>query len=276
MSTSPPLPWPAELALRMRRHLLLKLAGTTVWVWVFFVGYFSLLRHATPPVTVVPLTPLDGLVPFAPAAIVPYLSLWLYVGIAPGLQRTFRELLAYGVWAGLLCAAGLAIFRAWPTQIPPLPVDAHGFPGFDLLQGIDAPGNACPSMHVAIAMFTAIWVDVLLRESRAPLALRAVNGLWFAAITFSTVAIRQHVVLDAVAGTLLGIAFAIPSLAWRPGRAGRAQRAAEARAQTAIIRRTPDDTCGAARSFATPSAAQPAGTSAARGRETEEMMGIAR
>ncbi len=161
-------PWPRELASRARRHAWLKAVGTTIWVWAFFVGYFHLLRHPAYPVATVPLTPVDAWIPFVPVAIVPYLSLWFYVGIAPGLQRTFRELLAYGAWAGLLCAAGLALFYRWPTRIPAFAFDAGGVPGFDLLQGIDSTGNACPSMHVAIAIFTAIWVDVLLRECRTP------------------------------------------------------------------------------------------------------------
>ncbi len=221
MSTPPPAPWLDELVWRARRHLLLKAAGTTLWVWVFFIAYFHLLRHAVYPVATVPLTRLDAWVPFVPSAIVPYLSLWLYVGVAPGLQRTFRELLAYGGWAALLCAAGLAIFYRWPTRIPAFVFDAGGFPGFALLEGIDAAGNACPSMHVAIAMFTAIWVDVLLRECRTPVALRVINWFWFASITFATLAIRQHVAIDAMAGAALGAAFAWASLAWRPGRGAR-------------------------------------------------------
>lgn len=215
---SPTPSWRADIAARMRRHLLLKLVGTTAWVWVFFVGYFHLLRHPAHLATVVPLTPLDAWIPFVPAMIVPYLSLWFYVGIAPGLQRNFAELLSYGLWSGLLCAAGLAIFQAFPTRIPPMTVDAGGFPGFALMQGIDAPGNACPSMHVAIAVFTAIWIDHHFRACRVPGWLRVANWAWFVAITFSTVAVRQHVVLDATAGALLGMVFAWPSLRWRPER----------------------------------------------------------
>ena len=213
--------WAGELWWRVKRHLLLKLAGTTIVTWAFFVGYFELLRHPVHPVTMVPLTPLDGWVPFLPHAIVPYLSLWFYVGIAPGLQRTFPQLLVYGTWAALLCLTGLAIFYRWPTAIPPLTFGTTGYFGFDLMQGIDARGNACPSMHVAIAFFSAIWIDVQLREARAPMSLRAVNWLWFAAITVSTLAVRQHVVIDVVAGALLGGVFAIPSLVVRPGRARR-------------------------------------------------------
>jgi hypothetical protein len=266
MSTPVPYAWPRELAYRMRRHLLLKLVGTTAWVWAFFIGYFHLLHHVAFPMTVIPLTPLDSLVPAWPVALIPYLSLWVYVGIGPGLQRTFRELLAYGVWSALLCAIGLALFYRWPTQIPAFVFDTAGFPGFSLLQGIDSAGNACPSMHVAFAAFTAIWIDVLLRDCRAPTALRVVNVLWFAAITWSTLAIRQHVVIDAVAGAVLGVAVAIPSLVWRP--AGR--RPSDRGDAAAIMRGRPG------RDGATVAVEEPTAGSATRGRDEEEMMGVAR
>jgi len=208
--------WWAEVRLRMRRHLLLKLAGTTLVTWAFFIGYFHLLRHTSYPVTVMPVTLLETTIPVMPLAIVPYLSLWFYVGIAPGLQRTFRELLAYAAWAVFLCVVGLGIFYRWPTRIPAFVFDRGGIPGFALLEGIDAPGNACPSMHVAIAMFTAIWIGVHLRECRVPMVWRAANWAWFAAIAYSTLAIRQHVMVDVLAGVALGVACAIPSLRWRP------------------------------------------------------------
>jgi membrane-associated phospholipid phosphatase len=242
MPVDPSRTWPREFAFRIRHHFAIKFVGTTAWVWVFFIGYFHLLRHAVYPVTTMPLTPLDALIPLVPAAVVPYLSLWFYVGIAPGLQRSFRELLAYGFWSALLCAIGLAIFYRFPTQIPPFVFDRTGLPGFALLQGIDAPGNACPSMHVAIAFFTGIWIEVLFREMRMPGWARAVNVGWFVVIALSTVAIRQHVVIDVLGGALLGGAIAVPSLAWRP-KAGRRQART---ATTAMIGGSPAGTPSAA------------------------------
>lgn len=208
-------PWTTELGSRMREHFFLKAVGTTIWVWVFFIGYFHMLRHPAYPVTVMPLTWLDHWVAFEPAALVPYLSLWLYVGIAPGLQRGFWPLLVYGLWAAALCAVGLGIFHFWPTQIPPMPVDPTA-PGFALLQGIDAAGNACPSMHVAISAFTVLWVEHLLRRAAAPAWLRLANVAWFLAIAWSTLAVKQHVALDVLAGAALGGVFAAASLRWRP------------------------------------------------------------
>lgn len=216
MPSSPTPTWTADLRFRIRHLLALKIVGTTAFTWLFFIGYFQLLRHPAYPVAVMPLTPLDPLIPFQPEMLVAYFSLWFYVGLAPGLQQNFRELVVYGLWVGALCLAGLGLFHWWPTQVPPGMAGGSDFPGFALLQGVDAPGNACPSMHVAVAMFTAIRVDEVLRRVRAPLPLPLANWLWFAAIAWSTLAVKQHVVLDALAGALLGIAFAWPSMRWRP------------------------------------------------------------
>jgi hypothetical protein len=217
MALPPPQSWTAELVLRIRRYFFLKAIGTTAFTWLFFIGYFYLLRNPAYPVTVMPLTALDHLVPFQPQFLVPYLSLWVYVGFAPGLQLTFRELAAYGLWIGALCLTGLGLFYFWPTRIPPLALDVSGFPGFEMLQGVDAAGNACPSMHVAVSIFTAVWLEHLLRRMGAPLLPRLFNAAWFLAIAYSTLAVKQHVALDAAAGALLGLAFAWPSLHWRPG-----------------------------------------------------------
>ncbi|MBO9512818.1 MAG: phosphatase PAP2 family protein [Variovorax sp.] len=214
-ASAPASRWTTDLGLRIRRFFLLKAVGTTVFTWLFFIGYFHLLREPVRPVAVMPLTALDAWIPFQPAAVVAYFSLWVYVGLAPGLQLTFRELLSYGLWVGALCLTGLGFFYLWPSQIPVMPRETD-FPGFEILRGVDAAGNACPSMHVAVAIFTALWVDHVFRVVRAPAWLRAANAAWFVAIAWSTLAVRQHVVLDALAGALLGIAFAVPSLLLRP------------------------------------------------------------
>ena len=77
-------------------------------------------------------------------------------------------------------------------------------PAFGFLKSVDASGNACPSLHVAFAVFTAIWLNRLLRQMGAGKVVRAFNWLWCLGILYSTVAIRQHVVLDVLAGAGLG------------------------------------------------------------------------
>jgi hypothetical protein len=198
----------------MRRHLVLKAIGTTLIIGIFFVAYLHLLHHPRYPVTVMPSTGVDRLVPFQPEALYVYLTLWLYVGAGPGLQLRWRELISYAAWSVLLCVAGLTIFRFWPTQIPWSGLDLSAHFGFAMLRGIDAAGNACPSMHVAFASFTAVRIDQVLRATGSPRLLRAANLGWATAIVYSTLAIRQHVVADVGAGLLLGTLFALASLRW--------------------------------------------------------------
>lgn len=212
-----PAPWKADLRERFWRYLPLKFIGVSAFMGVFFIGYFHTLHNPAYPVLPMPLTALDRLIPFQPQALAVYLSLWVYVGIAPGLMLTLREMLVYAGWAALLCLAGLTCFHFWPTAVPPRTMDLSGLAGFTLLQGVDASGNACPSLHVASAMFTAIWVERLLRIVQAPAALRALNALWFVAIAYATVAVRQHVVLDVAGGIVLGGAFAALSMRWNAG-----------------------------------------------------------
>jgi hypothetical protein len=211
--------WAAELWWRVKHLFVLKTVGTSVWTALFFVAYFHLLQHPPRPPIVMPLTALDRMIPFQPASIAAYLSLWVYVGVAPGLQRGLAELLAYGVWAGALCLVGLACFYLWPTVVPPLAQDLSGYAGFAMLKGVDATGNACPSMHVAIAIFSAFRADDVFRSVGAPRWLRGLNFVWFAAIAWSTLATRQHVVIDVLAGAALGLVFVPMSRRWRPRRA---------------------------------------------------------
>jgi membrane-associated phospholipid phosphatase len=117
-----------------------------------------------------------------------------------------------------LCITGLAIFYFWPTQTPPLTLDPSTFSAFAVLHRLDKTGNACPSMHVAVAIFTFGRVDEVLRSTRSPLWLRLVNVAWFVLIAYSTLAIKQHVALDDAGGALLGLVFLVPSLLLRPKR----------------------------------------------------------
>jgi PAP2 superfamily len=207
--------WQSALAQRMRHLWWLKFLGVCAFMWVFFAAYFHTLRNPPHEAVVMPLTWVDHAVSFQPHALWFYVSLWLYVGIAPGLLRSFRELLVYGLWIGALCLIGLACFHWWPTAVPRLAMEVSAYPGFALLTGVDAPGNACPSLHVGTAVFTAVWVQHLLRCSGAPRWLRLGNLAWVTAIVWSTLATKQHVAWDVAAGSLLALALAALSLAAR-------------------------------------------------------------
>ncbi len=210
--------WYRQIGPRVRQNVLLKSIGTPAVILAFLLLYQQLLNHPIFPVTEMPLTALDRIVGFFPPALVLYGSLWLYVSIPPALLEGRQELFDY-TWAiGGVCLIGLVCFLVWPTAVPPLDFDRGRHPGFETLQGLDAAGNACPSLHVASALFSAAWLAVLLRELRAPWLVRAVNWGWGLGIAYSAMATKQHVALDVLAGAVLGLAGAGLSLQYRAGR----------------------------------------------------------
>jgi membrane-associated phospholipid phosphatase len=185
---------------------ILKTIGISAFTFLFFQGYFYLLNHPAHAVTIVPATAVDALIGFQPWTLIPYLSLWVYVSLAPGLLLTFREMIRYGAAASVVSLVGFAVFYFFPTAIVPPAIDWQAHPEFGFLKAIDASGNACPSLHVAFAIFTACNVQRTLREIGAPRAVFFLNWFWALAITYSTIATKQHVALDALAGTILGVA----------------------------------------------------------------------
>ncbi len=204
--------WYRQLWPRFFRLFWLKSSGTTLIMFLFFAAYFHVLRHPAYVPAIMPVTAIDALVPFYPPSLLIYASLWIYVPLAPALLLGLRELLNYGLWIVGLCFSGLLIFYFWPTALASHGIDRAQFWGFDILHGVDAAGNACPSLHVATAAFSFYWLDRVLKEMNAGVPGRAFNLLWFVAIAYSTMATKQHVFLDVAAGLAFGTAFALPSL----------------------------------------------------------------
>jgi membrane-associated phospholipid phosphatase len=206
--------WLHQAGIRLLTWWPAKLIGISLGMTAFFVVYFQVLNHPVYPVTLMPLTAVDRLVGFWPAALPLYLSLWVYVSLAPALLVVRRELVSYALAAVALSVIGLGIFLLWPTAVPRPDVDWSQHPRLAFLKAVDASGNACPSLHVAFAVFTAVWLARLLRQLGAGPFARALNGLWCAGILYSTIAIRQHVSLDVIAGAGLGVAVAVAHLRW--------------------------------------------------------------
>jgi len=196
--------WLREAGTRFRTRWVVKMTGTTAIMTAFFVVYFYLLNHSRLPVTTVPRIFIDRMIPFWPGALPLYVSLWVYVPLAPSLLAVTRDMRTYVAAVLILSAVGFGIFILWPTTIPKLEAEALLAPSLSYLKTVDASGNAFPSLHVAFAVFTGLLFGRLLREMRSGLVLRAFNWIWCAGIVFSTVAIRQHVALDAIAGMVLG------------------------------------------------------------------------
>ena len=214
LTPSPKVGWLRQIGERVPKWWPAKMLGTTVGMTVFFIAYFWVLSHPQHPVTTMPLTAVDHAISFRPEALPLYLSLWFYVSLAPALLIDRREIASYCLAAVGLSGIGLGIFLFWPTAVPMANVDWSQHPGFAFLKSADAAGNACPSLHVAFAVFTAVWLERILRQLGAGRFIHRLNWLWCLGILYSTIATRQHVALDVVAGAILGLSVAIVHLRW--------------------------------------------------------------
>jgi membrane-associated phospholipid phosphatase len=186
-----------------------------LFIGLFFGAYFYVLKGPAYPTTVMPVTLLDRLIGFQPLALPMYLSLWVYVSLPPALLETRRELYGYAMAMAGTCLAGLMIFYFWPTAVPVANIDWAVYPQMDFLKGVDAAGNACPSLHVATAVFSGVWLHYLLGRCSAPLWLRIFNWIWCIGIVYSSMATRQHVAVDVLGGLVLGVSASCLSLRHR-------------------------------------------------------------
>lgn len=207
--------WYRQAAAVIPMHMPMKSIGTMLFIGLFFGAYFYLLKQPAYPPTVMPVTLLDRLIGFQPLALPMYLSLWVYVSLPPALLATRRELYGYGLVMAATCLAGLIVFYFWPTAVPPADIDWALYPDVAFLKSMDASGNACPSLHVATAVFSGIWLHHLLRRFGAPPWILMLNWVWCIGIVYSALATRQHVAVDVLAGLVLGVPAAYLSLRQR-------------------------------------------------------------
>jgi membrane-associated phospholipid phosphatase len=185
-----------------------KFWGTSAFMAVFFWAYLYLLKNPVFPVTIMPLTVVDRWIGFSPLALIPYLSLWIYCSLPVMLMPARIRLLNFGVWIGLMCMLALAIFYWWPNAVPVADIDWALYPSVAFLKSVDAAGNACPSLHVAAAVYSSFWLYWLVQALRLGWRTQAVQVVWGFAIVYSTMATKQHVSLDVLAGMVLGAVFA--------------------------------------------------------------------
>jgi hypothetical protein len=199
----------SRLAARVGRLFWLKTLWTAGGISLFFVAYFWVMRHPLSEVSVMPMIWIDHWIGFQPLSFPLYATLWLYIGLAAALTRDFRDLVAFGVASVAISAVGLAIFMLLPTKVPDFGIDWSLYPSLQFMKSVDVSGNACPSLHASFCVFAAGVLHAQLRSLEAPRWLIVGNVLWSLGILLSTVATRQHVALDAIAGAALGGAVAV-------------------------------------------------------------------
>lgn len=182
----------------------LKCIGSTVVISAFFVGYFLVLNHPGGPVAEMPLLSLDRWLPVIPASAWVYFSLWVYICLPSSLMCSAKALGYYLMGAFLLSVSGLSIFYFMPTAVPSWEIDWSLYPMLEFLKASDASGNACPSLHVAFAVYSGFWMTRMFRLLDLSRLWILVNVSWCVLIILSTMTTKQHVLIDVICGTALG------------------------------------------------------------------------
>ena len=165
--------WTRQIVARLLYLVPLKAFGTMAFMALFFWGYFGVLRFPLAPATVMPQIAVDAWIPFSSLAFPAYASLWVYASLPPALLREFRTLALFGVWIAAMCLFCLGLFWLFPTAVPPSGIDWSLYPEMAMIKTVDAGGNACPSLHVAAAVFAALWLDRICLAIGSPGWLRA-------------------------------------------------------------------------------------------------------
>ena len=140
-------------------------------------------------------------IPFVPAAVLLYLSIYPVFWLAPFVLRTRREAQALALTLIVVVAFAFVGFLLFPAD------SAYAPPG-DLgiwtslvafAKNVSLPHNFLPSLHVAMC-----GVCLLAYARHAPRCGRWLLLLWLASISLSTLLIHEHYLIDVITGWLLG------------------------------------------------------------------------
>lgn len=188
-------------------------AAVGAWIVVFYCGpqYLPLF-----PALPAPLLRVDQWVPFQPAWALVYQSVFIVHTLAFWLPRDRNAVKNYARNVAAVYAFGAVVFWLYPT-VSPRPAQSGSFLHRWLISAVDDPRNAFPSLHAAMGLLAMVSVFKHIRVCRVSSWWRVALALWWIALLYSTLATRQHRLLDLVAGICLGLlSFALPPKTIRP------------------------------------------------------------
>lgn len=201
-----------NLKCRLHSWWCFKFFGTSLFIGLFFIIYFYLLKNSFFPVTTIPVMKIDNLVHYNIYFLPLYISLWVYVSLPPLLMRRPREVLYYGVYVAILALIGILFYLFFPTTIFQDASIWNDSESMKYLKKIDLAGNAFPSMHVASSLFSYYWIKYHLKQMGAGKVWFLLNFLWCTGIIYSTMATKQHLFYDVLGGVILGFIVAFLTL----------------------------------------------------------------
>ena len=146
---------------------------------------------------------LDSFIPFIPAFVVPY-AVYPIIGILPFVVfwKDYGKYRTVALSMATVLAISIVIFMTFQTSVARADFVADDLFtwGVSVVYSLDEPLNALPSLHVAIPVIATLFIYA--EKRRLGLYILPVTIL----IALSTVFIKQHAILDLIAGLALALA----------------------------------------------------------------------
>ncbi len=179
-----------------------------IWVGplgiIAFVVFYMLPNHLNifEP-SYIHLFEFEKLIPFIDWTIWVYMSDYLYIALVFMLLKDKDNMNRIYYSQIMLLMVSMFIFFLIPTQYPRPEVEYSGLTGYfiQLLYSTDTPGNACPSIHVAMTFLAGYG---FIKEKRYLLPWFM---LWAVLISLSTLTVKQHYLMDIIGGVTMSIIF---------------------------------------------------------------------
>jgi len=204
--------------LQQHKYLLLLL-----YLPVYLIAFFTIDK--IPADHYVIRCSLDSLIPFNEYMVIPY-ALWFFwfpgwvfffafQAVKPERQtedKSHREdavrdfvKLCIVMFTGMTLS--LIIYLVWPNAVDlrePILSDNIFARAVEMIRAADTPYGVCPSIHIS----TIVTEALVIRDSRLPVltpSVRVYSYIITAMITWSTMAIKQHSIVDVIAGAMLAL-----------------------------------------------------------------------
>ncbi len=151
---------------------------------------------------------LDRAIPVSFSGFWFYISFYLLLGIV-GLTLEKRLFIRYLYTIGWAALVAHMTFLFFPNGASREAIDFESSPWFyQLLASTDAPRNALPSLHATLSVIAGLAVQASRMScvsGTIRVSIKSLTWLWVIAIFWSTLALRQHVCLDLIAGAVIAV-----------------------------------------------------------------------
>lgn len=175
--------------------------GILVVIWI--LAPYAILQHVEIfPVLWIPELAIDRAIPVYFQSIWIYYSFYVFLSIA-WVTVEKKLFIQYLYTVGWVTAVSHAFFLFMPNGVMRTDIDFQNAPAmYKFLADADLPRNAMPSLHASLSIVAAIALQI---SQVFPKWSKPLVWLWVLAIFWSAIALRQHVSLDLIAGSVIAV-----------------------------------------------------------------------